>query len=154
VNIPYKNILILVVVAVVAFSAGRFVGPSESSEQAKVVTKVATVRDKKIDENMVETKKETRLPNGVVITESRTERQVTTDVKTQRNSETSSATSKTVKSHPGYRVGFAYQPDIPNWQTPDSHYQATIERRIFSELYMGVSITEKGILGVSISLGF
>lgn len=135
---------------VIAFLAGRYFGPQEVQikEVEKVVYKESLKQDR--NQNVREVEKETRLPDGTVIKEriKTKETETLTDYRTEI--EKRKEKSQVITSRPDWRLGLVYEPAIPNHQ--EDAYTGLIERRIFSEIYLGVSIGNE--LGVILSIGF
>lgn len=147
-----KKYWIPAVLVVLAFCIGRFTGPAKV--QTKEVEKVVTHKDESIDKNqdVTTTTKETRLPDGTIIKETTQDKKTETVTKRQSDSQTEIQKTQSVESRPGYQVGAIYQPAIINFQK--ASYSIILERRIISELYMGVSVSSDKTVGVVISIGF
>ncbi len=126
-----------------AFLAGKFSVNSAQSKSSEQTQKVVN-----IDQNVVEVTKETRSPDGTVVKETRKEKETIT----QRSSETSKVSSQTIDSKPSYRVGVLYEPAINGLQKESG--ALIVERRLFSELYLGVSVSSNKTIGIGLSLGF
>jgi hypothetical protein len=144
----YRKYLIPVLVAVVAFSLGRFATPAKV--EVHEVEKVVTEQSKDKNQDVNETTKETRLPDGTVIIEK------TKDKKTSIHSETETTKekefSKVIENRPDWHIGLGYEPAIINFQNVS--YSVILQRRIFSEFYAGVSVTSNKTVGVVVSIGF
>jgi hypothetical protein len=129
---------------IIAFSVGRFSAPKSVQTKETETTHI----DQNKDQDVVETSKETKLPDGTVIIEKREEKE--TKVQTVTNIE--KQTTQTVEVRPSYRVGVSYDPPIKGFQ--DTLYSVTIEKRLFSEFYIGLTGNSRHELGISLSLGF
>lgn len=148
----YKKIGYLIAGLSVAFSIGRFTAPAKV--QTKEVERVVYRENQSTNrnQNLVEIKKETRLPDGTLITETRKENQTSTQTQTEKNSESKKSSSKTIEVRTAYRVGAIWEPVIKGFQ--EASYSVTLEKRLFSELYVGVSVSSQKTIGFSVSLGF
>lgn len=148
----YKLYGIIAALCLVAFSAGRFSSPQ--SKETKETDKITQeqVKNTDQDQNVVVTTKETKSPDGTIITETRKETETKTETQVQTNSETTKSLDTKVESRPAYRLGVAYDPAIKDFQ--DSYYAVTIEKRMFSEVYMGIQVSSLHTIGLTASLGF
>lgn len=151
--LPNKYVLIGGAVAlIVAFSAGRFSSPVETKTvvQEKIVYK-EKVDDTKAKDTVTKIT-QTKKPDGTVITV--TDKETKTDEhKTTAIDQTTSLTKTTTTSNrPGWLIGLGYNPTVPGIQ-PMS-YQAIVQRRLFSEVYAGVSASSTHTYGVVLSAGF
>lgn len=137
----YKN-LILITVASLAIGAviGRYSAPKN------VTNKDEQTRTVNTNQNVTESSKETRYPDGTITIEKRKEKE------TKKITEEERKSSSTTESRPSYRVGALYEPAIKSVQ--EVSYQVIVEKRIFSEVYGGVSASSRRTVGLSISLGF
>lgn len=131
-----KKNLIVIAMLVASFALGRFSSPKS----------VQTLEKENVNKNVnvVETTKETRMPDGTVITEKRKEKETST--------QTEKVSSKTVENRPSYRVGLIYEPAIKDFQ--EASYGVILEKRLFSELYVGVTVDSEKTIGLTVSLGF
>jgi hypothetical protein len=128
----------------ISFSIGKF--SSQSQTDTKQTEKID---EKKVTDTVrVTDKKETTLPDGTKIVETNT----TTERKT--NSDKISGSSKETKTEnrPNWRVNVLYFPFIASVQ--DTKYTVDIQRRILSQIYLGVAATSDKQIGVSIGIGF
>lgn len=132
----FKQVGVMVVIAAVSFSAGKFFSPAE------VVVK--EVENKKTDTTRDTKKKETVLPDGTRIIE--------TDTTTKRTTDSNKAKDTTVTNRPAYRVNAIYFPKVGQFQ--DQNGILDIQKHMFGELYLGVSVSTQKTIGVSISIGF
>jgi hypothetical protein len=148
----YKKYIAPALIAVVAFSLGRFATPAkvELREVEKIVYQQNESTEK--DTNTVVTEKETRLPDGTIIKEKTKDQKTSTKTEKEIREDKERSLEKIVENRPGYRVGFGYEPAIVNFQPV--RYTLMVERRIFSELYLGVSASSEKTFGLVVSLGF
>jgi hypothetical protein len=137
---------------VAAFSVGRFSAPKkvEIKEVERVVTRDNTTIDR--NQNFVEVTKETRMPDGTFVKETRKEKETVTQTERQLDSTSMRESSKTVEVRPSFRVGGVYQPAIKGFQ--GDGYGLILEKRILSELYVGVLGMSDKTLAITLSLGF
>jgi hypothetical protein len=151
-NIPYKQYGAMIAVAVAAFSVGRFTGPTKI--QIKEVEKTSTKQSQTTnqDKKQSRTIKETRLPDGTVIKETRVDKETSTETKTKSASSKETSKEETRESRPSYRLGVIYWPNLKGVQL--DNYAVTLETRIVSELYAGVVAGLDKTIGLSVSLGF
>lgn len=134
-----KKIGYAIAALVVAFAAGRFSSPKKV--EIKEVERVRVVKDQQVKE----TKKETRLKDGTVIIETTKDKQTHTD----KNSE--KKTEKSVESRANYRVGLIYKPTMLK---QSESYGLILERRLFGEIYFGVTGSTDKTVGLVLSIGF
>jgi hypothetical protein len=120
----------------IAFFAGRFTAPKN--------VQTRETENQRREQNVREDKKETRLPDGTVIIETRKEKETVTEKQKESKSKT--------ESRPSYRVGLVYEPAIRGFQ--DVTYQVVLEKRILGELYVGVAARSEKTVGITLSLGF
>ena len=140
----WKKYAIALALLVAAFSIGRFSAPAKV--ETKQITCDSEVKDR--DQNIKEVTRETKRPDGTTV--KTTIREKETITKTARQSE--SVTSKTVEVRPSFRVGVLYEPAIKSFQKESG--SVILEKRIVSELYIGVSASSNRTVGVVLSLGF
>lgn len=140
----YKRYALAGLALALAFSAGRFSAPVkvETREVEHVVDNVNR------NQNVIETTKETRMPDGTVVKETRKEKETSTQ--TERESQTSK--TQNIENRPGYRIGILYEPAIKGFQNQSG--ALILEKRIFSEVYIGISVSTNHTAGVTLSLGF
>jgi len=150
-SLPQKAALI-VLALVIAFVAGRFSSPA--MKQTKTTEKQVT--DEKVNENVQQDvttdTKQTKMPNGVVITETITKRETNKQIKKDIDQRTDITSSTTITNRPDWRVGAIYDPAIPHFQ--DTNYGVMIEKRMFSEVYLGVEAKTDKTIGLVLTLGF
>lgn len=135
-----------------SFSAGRFfTSPRiETREVDKIVyrerAEIKTDTDRTVD------KKETIKPDGTRIIETLSTTKRTTDKKsdTSLNKETERYTL--TETRKDWHVTLTYLPVLPGYQ--DSKYTLDIQRRIFSEIYLGASVSTDKTIGLSLGMGF
>lgn len=147
-----KKYLLIAAIAVISFLVGRFFAPKSESSKQTSHTQTTKNEDVNRNQNVVETTKETTLPDGTVIKEIRKEKETSTQTSRETNTEKNKSLEKTIESRPSYRVGVGYDPAIKGFQ--DVSYSVTIEKRLFSELYFGVKVDSRHTYGLSLSLGF
>jgi hypothetical protein len=137
---------------VIAFSAGRFTAPA--SVQTKQSEHTTTSENENINrnQNTVVTTIETHRPDGTVIKETRKERETTTQTERSKNAQTDKSFSQTAESRPSYHLGVGYQPGVRSFQ-PEV-FSVLIEKRLFSEVYLGVEARSDKQFGLILSLGF
>lgn len=147
-----KKYAVVAALVVVAFSVGRFTSPKVV--QTKATEHTTTHQDENINknQNIVETTKETKLPDGTVIVEIRKEKETSIQTDKQSSIESKKFSVQTTESRPSYRVGVIYQPPIKDFQP--ENYSLTLENRLFSELYIGAQLGSDKTVGVSLSVGF
>ncbi len=147
-----KKYIVMMVLLVAAFSAGRFSSPAKV--ETKEVEKSVQQTDESVNrnQNVTEVTKETRLPDGTVIKETRKEKETSTQKESESLTDKEKSSSKVVENRPDWRVGGIYEPGFSSFQS-DS-YTLMLERRMFSELYLGVSYSSRNTVGIAISLGF
>lgn len=148
----YKKYLLVACVCVVAFSAGRFSAPKSVTTAETEQQTVDQTKNIDKNQNVVETTKETHTPDGTVVIEKRKERQTTTQTEIKTDIEASKTSTTMVENRPSYRLGIQYEPAIRGFQ--DSVYTGVVERRLFSEVYLGVTVSSRHTIGLSLSLGF
>ena len=148
-----KQIAGVVVLIAVAYSVGRYTGPTkvEVKEVEKVVYQE---RVKKDSERTVERNiRETTLPDGTVIKEILQTRNTKTKTDTDTSSTKESVSTSSITNRPSWRVGLGFDPSIPSIQE-GPHYSLRVERQIISELYIGVQVDSRKQAGISLSIGF
>lgn len=147
----YRTYYYLGIALVVAFSVGRFSAPK--SVEIKEVVKTVVVESENINrnQNSVEVVKETRMPDGTFITERTKTKETTTQTERARSSETEKSVSKVVESRPSYRLGVVYHPAVRSFQS--EVISGVLEKRLFSELYVGVLVRSDRTVGISLSFG-
>ncbi len=140
----FKNILTLVVACVVSFSVGKFSGPAEVKQ--KESTKASEDSKSETKKNLK--KKETVLPDGTKITET----DYSSEKKTDSSKKEETKKESHVKTRPNWRVNAVYFPKIGEFQS--QNVVIDIQRRIISEVYVGLSASTQKQIGVSLSIGF
>lgn len=137
---------------VLAFSAGRFSAPIQTKTiiQEKVVYK-DKVDDTKAKDTVSHTTT-TKKPDGTVVTvtdkETKSNEHKTDDI----SSTTTSSQTSTTENRPNWRLGVAYNPGINGLQ--DRRYTGLLQRRIISEIYVGINADTGHSYGVNLSVGF
>lgn len=116
-----KQLIILILVAVAAFSSGRFFGPTkaETKEVEKIVYK------ERVDINRHVDKKETLLPDGTKITETSTTTKKTSDKSIDQQKEKLTL----IENKPNWSAGL--------YKSQDG-YLGTVDRRILGSVFLGV----------------
>jgi hypothetical protein len=148
----FYKYFVIVGLMCISFTAGRHLGPKSVSNQSTEQIKTDQTKNVDRNQNVIETTKETRSPDGTVVIEKRKEKETSTQTQVQKNSETSKSSSQTIENRPSYRIGMQYVPAIKGLQ--DSSYTGVLEKRLFSEVYVGVTASSLHVFGVSLSLGF
>lgn len=148
----YKKYAIGVVLLLASFSIGRFSAPRSVTTKDSEHSEVKQNEDVNRNQNVVETTKETRLPDGTVVTETRKEKDTSTQIARETNTEIQKISSTQTEVRPSFRIGLGYEPAIKGFQ--DNTYSVTLEKRLFSEFYVGVSAGSRRTIGVTVSLGF
>lgn len=147
-----KTHLITVVLCLVCFSAGKFLtSPKvDIKEVEKIVYKERSTT--KTDTNHTVDKKETIKPDGTRIIETSSSTQRTSDKKTDIDTAKDSSKSHVTESRPDWHITATYIPVMYGHSIQS--YGLDIQRRIFSEMYLGVSVSTQKTIGVSIGIGF
>lgn len=140
----WKVYLIGLVLLVIAFSAGRFSAPAKIETKQVEQSESHTTRD----QNVVEVTRETKAPDGTIIKETRKETQTTAT----RETEIKKVSSTSIDIRPSYRVGVLYEPAIRGFQGVSG--SLLVERRLFSEVFIGASYSSNKTIGLILSLGF
>jgi hypothetical protein len=137
---------------VAAFSIGRFSAPKsiQTKDSVRTDSQTNTITDK--NSNTVEVVKETRLPDGTVIKETRKEKETSIQTERQRVASTVRESSSTTEVRPSFRVGGVYQPAIKGFQ--ENGYGLILEKRLFSEVYLGILVESDKTAALTISFGF
>ncbi len=148
----YKTILIVVAALTAAFSIGRFSAPKKI--ETREIERVVYRENENINrnQNLIEVITETRLPDGTIIKETRKEKETSTQTERQRDSSSETIKSTSIQTRPSFRVGALYEPSIEGFQ--EDSYSLIVEKRIVSELYMGISVSSNKTVGITVSLGF
>lgn len=138
-----KITALALVFGAICFSAGKFLSPAkvETREVEKIVYRERTDTTKK------ETKKETTLPDGTKIVETETETKRTTDKSADIDKQKETATTNRNE----WLVSIGYAPSL---NTSEPLYILTVQRRMFSEVYVGAFVTTQKTIGISFSMGF
>lgn len=126
-----KNLLIMAIVALLGFSAGRFMGPKEVEikEVEKIVYKEREIKDERKDTRS--TRREVVRPDGTreieIVRE--TQKELHSDTQTEGSKETVS--EKKTSNQSDWSVGI---------YTNQTQYLGTIDRRIIGGLFLGVYV--------------
>lgn len=131
-----------------AFSIGRFSAPKKV--EIKEVVREARRENETIDRNIIEIITEIVRPDGTK--ETRKEKETSTQTERKRDTVTLRESSKSVEVRPSFRVGGIYQPAIKGFQ--GDGFGLILEKRIVSELYVGVMGMSDKTVALTISLGF
>lgn len=136
----------------IGYTVGRYSTPAkvETREVERVVYRDRVVKDQRRDATT--RTKETRLPDGTKIKE--TVRDERTDTRSDATREAVSDKKMETKtqSRPDWRLGVVYYPTLPGFQ--GEAFGVNVERRIISEIYLGVSASTESRLGLVVSFGF
>jgi hypothetical protein len=131
-----------------AFFVDRMYGPVkiETREIEKIV-----YRESQRENQSVSTRtKEITMPNGIVVKETisnaHTQKETEIDLTKEREM------VRIETSRPDWHLGLTYVPAIVRIQ--DQNVTVDVQRRIFSELYLGLAVSTNKTVGVSISIGF
>lgn len=146
-----KTTIVAVIVAVVgAFFTGQMFAPKEVEikEVERVVYKERKQVEEKSDKQV--RRKTITLPDGSKVVD-----EIITTKKRSRKKqdialEDVKVKEKKVKIRPEWRAGVIYSPPYRQRE----NYIITVEKRLFSEVYMGVSASTNQTYGISISIGF
>lgn len=145
-------LIIVVVTGAVGFSSGKFLTPS----QIKTVTETKIeYRDKIVQDNNKQTethKIETKKPDGTDVIVTDTEVKDDTHTTETKDQQTSISQTTVVTSRPDWQVSAGYTPGVPFVQS--QQYQGIIQRRLFSEVYAGLSVSSAPAIGIVVSVGF
>lgn len=147
-----KQYGIVAVLLIAAFSIGRFFSPASLQLKSSVTDNKHDNQTVTQNQDVVEVITETRKPDGTTIIEKRKEKETSTQTTHERDSQKETVTSKTIEVRPSFRIGGVYEPAIKGFQ--ESHYQVILEKRIVSELYVGISGRSDRSFGFTLSLGF
>lgn len=148
-----KKYYIAVAIAMVAaFSVGKFLTPAkvEIREVEKIVKQESEKRNE--DKRIIKVVRETIRPDGTIVKETRQEKESSTQTERDSTEQTERLKEEIRENRPDYRVGVVYHPDIDTIQT--DNYSLTLERRLFSQVFMGVLVGIDKTIGVSLSFGF
>ena len=139
-----KQAALALVFGAVCFSAGRFLSPAkvETKEVEKIVYRERTDTTKSVD------KRETTLPDGTRIVETRTDTKRIKDK--SADIETSKETVTT--NRPDWHISASMYQSL--LLTGQYSYSLSVERRLFSEVYFGVYATSEKQVGLSVGIGF
>lgn len=139
-----KRAALALMFGAVCFSAGKFLSPAkvETKEVEKIVYKERTDTTKKTD------KKETIHPDGTRVIETVTETKRTKDK--SADIETIKQTATTNRKD--WLVTLGYSP--ATYINSEQSYTLSIQRRMFSEVYLGAYVTTQKTIGISIGVGF
>lgn len=147
-----KNKLLIGGLLVIAFALGVFFGPkkTEIKEVEKIVYKEKT--DTKINSKRTIGKKEVIHPDGTRTIETISTIDRSTDKKTDTSVDAERSREEITESRPDWRLHVIHFPELIGYQ--DKSTTVDIQRRILSELYLGVSVNTQKQVGFSISIGF
>lgn len=147
-----KSVALTLLVGVLCFSAGKFLtSPKiETKEVEKIVYKESSTTKTNTDRTI--DKKETIKPDGTRIIETVSSTKRTTDNKTDKDAKSETSKSSTTESRPDWHITATYFPTM--YGHSERTYGLDIQRRIFSEVYLGASVTSQKTIGVSIGIGF
>ncbi len=147
-----KVVTTILIVAAVAFSIGRFSSPSkvEIKQVDRIVYQERETKEK--DQNVTRTERETKLPDGTIIKEKTEVKETQTHSEKKTQGENLKISSQKVETRPSWNVGLGYE--IPIEDVHRVHYSITVQRRLFSEVYLGGMVATDKTIGIVISLGF
>ncbi len=139
-----KQIFILVVVAGISFSIGKFLTPPSVKE--KIVYRENT--SVKVNSDRTLDKIKTIKPDGTQTIEWR----IHTKKTSEKTSEVTLDKEKTMEQRKNWMVFVTYQPSLVTIQS--QNVTIGIQKRLFSEIYVGGSISTDRTFGVTIGVGF
>ena len=137
-----QKLSMVAALCVVSFLSGKFLGPARV--EIKEVEKIVYKENQEIKKNY--SKKEVILPDGTKTIETT----INSDKHSEVNSETSKEKDTITTNRPDWHLSVGYELNADKVQS----YSLSIQKRIFSELYIGVSANTQQTFGVSIGLGF
>lgn len=139
-----KQAALTIMVGAICFSAGKFSTPAkiETKEVEKIVYKERTDTTKKTD------KKETIHPDGTRVIETVTETKRTKDKSADIETKKETATT----NRKDWLVTIGYAP--ATYAKSEQSYSLSIQRRMFSEVYLGAYVTTEKTIGLTIGVGF
>lgn len=138
--IKIKYVLAALIISVACFFLGKYTTPTKV--EIKEVEKIVYRETKKKNTDKVITIS----PDGTKVTTIKTQTETNSELDKQSDK------SNTIKNRPGYRINILYFPMVLN--NEKEIYILDVQRNIFSELYIGVSISTQQNIGISLSLGF
>jgi hypothetical protein len=143
-----KTYGVILVVAAVTFLAGKYSGSTKI--ETREVEKIVYRESQRENQSTSTRTKEITMPNGTVVKEtiSNTHTQKETEIDLTKEREL----VRIETNRPDWRLGVTYVPAIAMIQ--DQNVTIDIQRRIFSEIYIGLAVSTQKTLGVSFSIGF
>jgi hypothetical protein len=138
-----KLSILTVVLCLLSFIGGKYSNPAV----VKTVEVVKIIKEKETEKEQVIIKKETINKDGSKVIETKTESKEKSKemVKSEQKKQTE------VQNRPEYRLGLVYIPGVSNIQ--DKNIIVEIQKHIVSDIYIGVSVSEKKEIGLSINIG-
>lgn len=139
-----KQLAAVLVFGAVCFSAGKFLSPAkvETKEVEKIVYKERTDTTKRTD------KKETIHPDGTRVIETVTDTKRTKD----RSADIEKSKESVTTNRKDWLVTIGYAPATYAYGVQS--YTLSIQRRMFSEVYLGAYVTTEKQIGLSVGIGF
>lgn len=147
-----KMVISGVIIAVAAFSLGRFSGPKKVEFKEVQRTVYIEKEQKEKEQNVKETEKETRFPDGTIVKEKTKTKETQTKSETKTEAFQSKETVRKVESRPSWRVGLGYSISIEVGH--EVSYSLEIDRRLIGEIYLGGVVSTDKTVGLVLSLGF
>jgi SRSO17 transposase len=147
-SLKFKILTIGLVIAA-SFSAGRFLTSPEIQikEVEKIVYREST--EQKHNQSTVTKSKETKLPDGTVITEQVSRTKEASETKSETEMDKTKETLKVTENRPDWHL------NVSNLYGSDSQsYTIDIQRRIIGEVYLGINVSTSKQVGFSIGIGF
>jgi hypothetical protein len=152
VDMNQKMVIGAVVIAVVAFSLGRFTGPKKVEVKEVQKTVYVEKEQREREQNVTETEKETRFPDGTVVREKTKTKETQSKTKTSTEARETKVSERSIESRPSWRIGIAYEVSIESGR--EVHYSLILERQLLGEIYLGGIIGTDKSAGLVLSLGF
>lgn len=150
-NLIQNRIFQITAALILGSSIGYF--SNHSKVETKEVEKIIYIEKQSQEQNRDQkiTRKKTKTPDGTIVTETTVENKESN--KSSKESVLVSEHSKETKitSRPDYRIGLIYKPLLPN---QNQEYQIMFEKRIFGEIYLGLSGSSNKTFGISVGIGF
>lgn len=143
-NDTIKHVLALVIVSGISFSVGKYL--VEPSVQEKIVykenTSIKTNTDRVVD------KVQTTKPDGTKTTEWK----IRTVKSTEKEESKDLNKEKITEQRKDWLVSLTYQPSLIDMQ--NQNISLGIQKRMFSEIYVGGTVSTNKTFGITIGVGF
>lgn len=138
-----KLAILTIILCLLSFVGGKYSSP----EKIKTVEVVKIIKEKETEKEQVVTKKEVINKDGSKTIETRIESKEKSKelVKSESKKETE------IQNRSEYRLGLVYVPSISGVQ--DKNIIVEIQKKIVSDIYIGLSVSEKKEIGLSINIG-